>query len=280
MRLRLLTGEVASDSRGPPEPQRSTRSSPPELVERRSVAAYNRQVDEPRLNCRRLDGEGPEGPRSRRKATTVRGPHKSRAAVLLLWTLATGFPRALVPSASSPLALATVLRERRLHKGSPGLSAEAPDGWGFSTQTGYPAIVFLLVHPDGSKLSVSLSKTHASTGAMFADQNRAALRASRFQFLAEADGPRNGRVFDLRPAGTDQLVRQLYFVRPTSVDPAIALRPDGGAVAPSSQPKPREGAPAAPFYEGVVVTLVTRDALLAAHARDLVSLVESLTFDE
>jgi len=169
-------------------------------------------------------------------------------------------------SAGSP-ASATILRERRLHRSSPGVAVEAPDGWGFSTQTGYPAVLFLLVHPDGSKLSVSLARTRASQSAAFADQNRAALRASHFRFLAEAEGPRGGRRFDLRPEGTtNQWVRQLYFIRPPATAPSPSDR--------------NEGKTTSSLNEGVVVTLVTTDDLLAVHAHNLETLVESLTFDE
>jgi hypothetical protein len=85
--------------------------------------------------------------------------------------------------------------------------------------------------------------------------------------MAEADRPRNGKQFDLRPEGTtNQWVRQLYFVRPPSAE-----------TPPSGRSEAR-GLPG--FYEGVVVTLVTTDGLLPVHAQNLETLVESLTFDE
>lgn len=191
-------------------------------------------------------------------------------------------------------AQAAVLRERRLHKASLGIAAEAPAGWGFTTQTGYPAIVFLLLHPDGSKLSVSLVKTGAENADSFATENKTALRASRFTIVRESATSQRGRLIEVKPSTGGVVIKQLYAVhRPRTSShapsregnhgaadgglPGSAVLSDAGAA-----PLPPRNASAADaaMNDGLVVTLTTPEGLAAAHDADLFSLAASITFDD
>ena len=190
-------------------------------------------------------------------------------------------------------AQAAVLRERRLHKASLGIAAEAPAGWGFTTQTGYPAIIFLLLHPDGSKLSVSLVKTAATSADAFASENKAALRASRFSIVRESATSQKGHLVEVRPSTGAVVIKQLYTVhrartpsQPSSREgrhdtdgglPGAPVLSDAGTAPPPS----RSAGPAdAAMNDGLVVTLTTPEGLAAAHDADLFSLAASIAFDE
>jgi len=186
--------------------------------------------------------------------------------------LAWGAPRVFVPGhATWSLAEAVVLRERRLHKAAFGLSVEAPAGWGFSTQTGYPAVAFLLLHPDGSRLSVSVTKTHASSSAAFVEENVPALRLAHFAVVRASDTTNGARLLELKPEKGSSLVKQIYAVRRNEESKGASR--DGGSSGAG-------GTTTALSNDGLVVTLTTQEGLASAHDGDLFNLAASVTFDD
>ena len=162
-----------------------------------------------------------------------------------------------------------VLRERRLHKAGLGLSVEAPPGWGFSTQTGYPAVAFLLLHPDGSRLSLSVTKTHASSSAAFVEENVPALRLAHFVVVRASDTTNGARLLELKPEKGSSLVKQIYAVR----------RSEEGKGGSHDAGSSGTGATAS-ANDGLVVTLTTQEGLASAHDGDLFILAGSVTFDD
>ncbi len=100
-----------------------------------------------------------------------------------------------------------------------GITVEAPTGWSLSTHTGFPTILVLLLHPDGSRISVAVSETPAKEAREVAEPNRRALEKQIGSPIAARAGARNGVELDGQAAGRSEAVVQLYLVR--------ALAPDG-----------------------------------------------------
>ena len=74
-----------------------------------------------------------------------------------------------------------------------GLAVEAPAGWTLSQHTGYGDTVVLLLHPDGSRISVSAAPTSVPDPATLFDQNRkglVALGRGRGELLRDQTLPR------------------------------------------------------------------------------------------
>jgi hypothetical protein len=133
-------------------------------------------------------------------------------------------------------AAVSASRERRFFSAHQGVGLEAPAGWTLSLHTGYPEILCLLLHPDGSRITLSASATKAPDAKALAEQSRRGLEAQHLAITRVADGPRGGVLVEARGVGRDAELRQLYIVR--------------GAGAGKSQ--------------GVVLTLSTRAQDLAA----------------
>jgi hypothetical protein len=93
------------------------------------------------------------------------------------------------------------------------VGVEAPQGWTLSQHTGYPSILVLVLHPDGSRISLSAAPTPAKDARALADQNRRGLEAQKMAVTRQAAGPRGGVLVDARGRDRDELVRQLYLVR-------------------------------------------------------------------
>jgi hypothetical protein len=104
-------------------------------------------------------------------------------------------------------------KDRRLADVRTGITIEAPAGWTLSRHTGYGDTVVLLLHPDGSRISVSAARTTVRDAAALYEQNRAGLTAQNLLPSANGPGPRGSLAVDLGAAGRPDKIRQLYFVR-------------------------------------------------------------------
>jgi hypothetical protein len=131
-------------------------------------------------------------------------------------------------------ALAASPRDRRFFSARHGVGIEAPPGWTLSQHTGYPSILALLTHPNGSRISISAAPTTARDARALVEQNRPGLEAQKLAVTRQATGPRGGLLVDARATDRDEVVRQLYIARVFGDD-----------------------------RQAVVVTLVTRPAQLA-----------------
>jgi hypothetical protein len=113
------------------------------------------------------------------------------------------------------VGLATAaLRERRFFSARHGVGVEAPTGWTLSQHTGYPDIIVVLLHPDGSRISLSVAPTSAADARALAEQSRRGLEAQHLTVARVAAGPRGGTVVDARNPSRGSELRQLYLVRP------------------------------------------------------------------
>ena len=114
--------------------------------------------------------------------------------------------------------------DRHLTSAHHGISIEAPAGWTLSQHTGYGDTVVVLLHPDGSRISVTAAPTHAADARALFEQNRKGLLA---QHLVPSDlqpGPRGFIAVDLTSPSSPNRLRQLYLVRATaSGNQAIVL---------------------------------------------------------
>ena len=104
-------------------------------------------------------------------------------------------------------------RERRFFSAREGVGIDAPGGWTLSLHTGYPEILCVLLHPDGSRISVSAALTKAADAKALAEQSRKGLEAQHLVIAKVVDGPRGGVLLEARGAGKDTELRQLYLVR-------------------------------------------------------------------
>jgi len=159
-----------------------------------------------------------------------RPPSPARSAALVLAALALGVFAFFVDA--RPAASAS--GERRFFSARAGVGIDAPGGWTLSLHTGYPEILCVLLHPDGSRISVSAALTKAADAKALAEESRTGLEAQRLAIKKVADGPRGGLLVEARGVGKDAELRQLYLVRGA-----------GGAK-----------------RQGIVVTLSTRAATL------------------
>lgn len=104
-------------------------------------------------------------------------------------------------------------QDRRLTNVRTGISVEAPAGWTLSQHTGYGDTVVLLLHPDGSRISVTAANTTARDAAVLFAQNRPGLVAQGLTPSPVGRGPRGSLAIDLTRSGQGDKVRQLYLVR-------------------------------------------------------------------
>ena len=104
-------------------------------------------------------------------------------------------------------------QDRRLANARTGISIEAPAGWTLSQHTGYGDTIVLLLHPDGSRISVTAANTAARDAAALLQQNRPGLIAQGLSPAPPGSGPRGSLVIDLGASGRADRVRQLYLVR-------------------------------------------------------------------
>jgi len=132
--------------------------------------------------------------------------------------------------------------DRRFVSARNGIAVEAPTGWTMSTHTGFPNILVLLLHPDGSRISVAVSETQARDAREVAEPNRRALEKQTGSAVTARAGARNGVELDGQTAGRHEAIVQLYLVR--------ALAPEG----------PRQA---------IVVSLIAPQSALAFRRADL-----------
>jgi hypothetical protein len=129
-------------------------------------------------------------------------------------------------------------RDRRFFSARLGVGVDAPTGWTLSLHTGYPEILCVLVHPDGSRISLSASATKATDAKALAEQSRRGLEAQHLSITRVAPGARGGVLLEAKGAGRPTELRQLYIVRPAGAGKS----------------------------QGVVLTLSTRADVLATAA--------------
>lgn len=132
--------------------------------------------------------------------------------------------------------------DRRFVSARNGITVEAPPGWTLSTHTGFPNILVLLLHPDGSRISIAVSDTPAKDAREVAEPNRRALERQTGGTITARAGARNGVELDGQVTGHGEAIVQLYLVR--------ALAPQG----------PRQA---------IVVSLTAPQSALALRRADL-----------
>jgi hypothetical protein len=115
-------------------------------------------------------------------------------------------------------AHAALPRERRFFSARHGVGVEAPPGWTISQHTGYPSILVVLLHPNGSRISVSAAPTPSKDARALVEQNRRGLEAQKLTVTRQSPGPRGGLIVDARATDRDEVVRQFYLVRPFGDD--------------------------------------------------------------
>jgi hypothetical protein len=104
-------------------------------------------------------------------------------------------------------------RDRRFFNAKQGVGVDAPPGWALSEQTGYPEILVVLLHPDGSRISLSAALTKAADAKALAEQSRRGLEAQHLAIASVAAGPRGGVLLEARGGARAARLRQLYLVR-------------------------------------------------------------------
>ena len=144
-------------------------------------------------------------------------------------------------------------KDRRFVSARHGLSVEAPPGWTLSTHTGFPTVLVLLLHPDGSRISLAASETPANDARALVESTRGALEQQNMKVLTIRAGARNGVQVEAETIDHAEAIVQLYIVR--------APAPDG----------PRQA---------VVVSLISTPAALVAHRSELDFVVARLGLNQ
>jgi hypothetical protein len=150
-------------------------------------------------------------------------------AVITTSAIALGLPTGLLTGATAPSqqsqAWAASPKDRRFVSARHGIGVEAPSGWTLSLHTGYPSIVALLVHPNGSRISLSVSDTTVQTARELVDRNRRGLEAQKLTVTKIGESVRDGIAVDAHAQARDDRLRQIYLVRalPGGAHQAIVL---------------------------------------------------------
>ena len=100
-----------------------------------------------------------------------------------------------------------------------GVGLETPPGWNLSLHTGYPNVLCVLVHPQGSRISVAVDRATALDSAALVAENRPGLAAQGLTIDRVSPGPLGGVLVDARAPRHNQALRQLYLVRPVAGGP-------------------------------------------------------------
>jgi hypothetical protein len=114
---------------------------------------------------------------------------------------------------AEPLALAVPSQARRMSDSQLGIAAEAPPGWIIARRTGFAETVFLLLFPDGSRISLSAEKTAIHSTAELVEQNRQGLSRQGFVVARSAAGPGAWVSLEVDVPSRGEKLRQLYQVR-------------------------------------------------------------------
>jgi hypothetical protein len=104
-------------------------------------------------------------------------------------------------------------KDRHLTNMRTGVSVEAPAGWTLSQHTGYADTVVLLLHPDGSRISIAAAATSARDATALFELNRPGLVAQGLIVSVIGSGARESFGVDLTAPSRPDKIRQLYFVR-------------------------------------------------------------------
>jgi hypothetical protein len=159
---------------------------------------------------------------------------------------------ALAPTfAVTPLALAQASRARRVSDSRLGISAEVPPGWTIARRTGFAETVFLLLSPDGSRISLSVEKTDLRSTGDLVEQNRRGLSRQGFVVGRATSGPGDWRSIDLDVPSRGEKLRQLYQVRSISTE-----------------------------RQALVLTLVSSASTFAFHGDALAFVIERMTMED
>jgi hypothetical protein len=152
--------------------------------------------------------------------TRAMRPREMRLGSIMRARLATSaLAVALAASLLAAPARAAGPTERRFVSARNGITVEAPTGWTLSTHTGFPNILVLLLHPDGSRISIAVSETQAKDAREVAEPNRRVLERQTGSAVTARAGARNGVELDGQAASRSEAIVQLYLVR--------ALAPEG-----------------------------------------------------
>lgn len=155
-----------------------------------------------------------------RRSRRFLGPRALRVRVLLVSLFVAGV---VLGGASEGTGAS---RDRRFFNAREGVGVEAPVGWALSLHTGYPEILCVLLHPDGSRISLSAAPTKAADAKALVEQSRRGLEAQHLVIARVGPGPRGGLAVDARGAGSGaelRELRQLYLVRPAGAGRTQAI---------------------------------------------------------
>jgi len=179
-----------------------------------------------------------------RSVSRVRGARETNIPGALAWMVASAL---LWP----PPVEAIGPGDRRFSSSRVGISIEAPAGWTFSQHTGYTDTLVLLLHPDGSRISVTVGPTAALSSAALYEQNRPGFATQGLVASPLGAGVRGTFAVDLSARGRPDQLRQLYLTRDV---------PQG--------------------RQAIVFTLVSRTGAFASRVAALDFVVTRMTLDE
>ena len=142
-------------------------------------------------------------------------------------------------------------RDRHFSSARLGIGVEAPAGWTLSQHTGFGDTIVLLLHPDGSRISLSVTSTPVADSAALLEQNKRGLVAQKLTSSTPQPGPRGFLMIDVATPDRPERLRQLYLVRPTPLG-----------------------------NQAVILTLVARAAAFNDHASALDFVATRLTLED
>jgi hypothetical protein len=151
----------------------------------------------------------------------MRRSPRPRRSVRLLGSI--GLAALVVVGLATARLVGAASRERRFFSALKGVGVEAPVGWTLSLHTGYPEILVVLLHPDGSRISLSASPTKLTDAKALAEQSRRGLEAQHLEVTRAAPGPRGGVLVEAHGTGHTAQLRQLYLVRPAGAGKSQAV---------------------------------------------------------
>ncbi len=214
----------------------------------------------------------------------------ARRSVLMMITLTVAAGGAL-PARGE----ATSPRPRHLTDARWGIGIDTPPGWSVSQRTGFAETVFLLLFPDGSRISLSAEKTAAHSASEVLETNRRALARQGFGGISTATGPGDWRTLDFEvpeddgkhPQNEHPKTDQPKTDKPKTDKPKTDKpRPDDrdppdhlDRVRQLYLVRPGPGPAGPALGTSVVLTLTAPARSFPAHLADLGFVVERITFE-
>jgi hypothetical protein len=183
----------------------------------------------------------------------------ARSLTLRLLICLLGLSLAGAARAASP-------RDRRFFSARHGVGIEAPPGWTLSQHTGYPSILVILLHPNGSRISISAAATTAKDARDLVGQNQKGMQAQKLQVTRQSAGPHDGVLIDARATDRDEVVRQLYLVRALGPGNASNVKNASSTSNASNASNANNANNANNDRQAVVITLVTKPSQLGDAA--------------